>query len=151
MPDSETFKLIVNGGSFALIVLMFVWLLFKGVPDHRAAVVQMTTDLRVAIEREATAQERQAEEYRKSMQLVCDTFSAALAKQFEECREERREMMKDFEAAIKEEFELNRETRHQTANTVQKAIIEMYKGRDRDRNDRNEGGGSKGHKPIGPE
>ncbi len=131
MPDSETFKLIMNGGLFGLFVLFFVWLLFKAEPNYRATVERITSDCR-------TAMELQAATNRTALETVCKTFEASLARQFQECREERRELVSDFQETIEKEFELNRDNRHEAANTMLKALREVWKRDDDERRERTE-------------
>lgn len=42
MPDSETFKLILNGGSFGLLAIGVVWVLFWGAPMLKNTLEKIT-------------------------------------------------------------------------------------------------------------
>lgn len=55
MPDSEVFKVILQGGSFGLLAIFVVWVLFRGAPmlqtmlekisnDHKSTVAIITKD-----------------------------------------------------------------------------------------------------------
>lgn len=153
LPDSEMFKLIMNGGLFGLFVLFFVWLLFKAEPNYRKTVETIVAESTKDSERQAQAIEKQAEEHKRAMEVVnsthqktietintthqraietmTKTFEVVISNQLKECRDERREMTTSMISAIKHEGELNRENRHEANNTLMKAIAEIYKNQSR--------------------
>lgn len=50
MPDSEAFKLILQGGSFGLLAIGVVWLLFWFAPRLQGTLEKMTADHRATVE-----------------------------------------------------------------------------------------------------
>lgn len=122
------FKFIVNGGSFALIVLFFVWLLFSGEPKYRAMMIAISANHEAAISKvisnaadgaakmhEAMAKMQetftgalrdQQRSHESEVAKMQDEFRTALDAQEKQCRSERKEWLE----AIREEAAMNRET-----------------------------------------
>jgi len=100
MPDIEVFKLITNGGSFAVLVFIALWVMLKVVPMIKDTLEQVSSDSHAAIVALGVAHQE------------------ALEQQGKECREERREMMET--AAV--EREEDRKSRHDLADKMQNII-----------------------------
>jgi len=97
MPDSEALKLIANGGSFGLLAVIAVWIMFRVVPMLQATLTGIEMK---------HAEERKAADMR--------------------CIEERKEIMKSLKEELKlnreawqEESRLNRQSRQEQSNACQ--------------------------------
>lgn len=136
MPEAEAFKTIVQGGSFAMLVLIFCWALFKLEPRMREREERKDT-LHAQLMQEAVrtfgdTQQKTIAEMRAVLETAQRTSSEALNKLIEkhaevmqkkdaECREERKENTE----MILREMELNRKSRHDFANQIQKIVVEV--------------------------
>lgn len=103
MPDSEMLKLIVNGGSFGLLAIIAVWIMFRVVPALQATLTAIEVK---------HAEERKAADIR--------------------CVEERKELMalwkeesKLNREAWQEEAKLNRQFRQEQLNADQSRMKHM--------------------------
>lgn len=118
MADVELFKLIMNGGSFALMALFVVWILFKASPilkeslekkdaAHNATILAMAADHR-------TTMTAMAEAHRTSIATLAAEFRASLAEMHRECRDERADLLKRAD----DEREKDRQARMGTRSTT---------------------------------
>lgn len=125
--DTDLIKTIANGGSFVLVVVMFMWILFKAFPDikdtmkhkeemHSKAIQALSRDYR-------NTQEATACTHREAMDTVMREFREMMSQMHQECREERRIMLERSD----ENERMDREARHALGNMFQTAIVEMRK------------------------
>ena len=136
MPEAEAFKTIVQGGSFALLVLIFCWALFKLEPRMREREekkdILHSELLKDAIKTFGETQQKTLSEMRilmesqqqkstEAMNILIAKHADVLLKKDTECREERKE---NTEMVLRE-MELNRKSRHDFANQIQKIMIEV--------------------------
>lgn len=129
MPETEMFRLILNGGSFALIVFLIIWALFKLEPNLRGMMEKKDLLNSQTIQKIIDGQTAQVQELVK-------TFSAMVQKANDDCREER----KDWADAMAKEMKMNRESRHDLVNQVQRVIAEAYtKAKDERKDERKRG------------
>ena len=135
MPDTEMFKAVVQGGSFALVVLLFCWILFRLEPRIREMIEKkdaMHADTIKAItEASAATIQKTVTENRTLVEGILNKFATTAETAARECREERKEWMEAFQR----EGELNRKARHELANRMTEAMATAYATRDRDRDD----------------
>lgn len=126
MPDTEMFKLIVQSGSFGLIVLLICWVLFRLEPRIREMIekkdqLNAETIKSVAANASETIQ-KTISENRQLVETLLTRFTEATDKAASECRDERKEWME----VVQRESELNRKARHDLANQIQALIAEAY-------------------------
>lgn len=101
--EAEALKLILNGGSFALLAVLTVWTLYRGAPMLEKMAVTMAAEHRRSFER-------------------CEAAHEAVVKGLaEECRQERLAMFQAFAA----ERDKDRDARHKAAGLLQEAIGEF--------------------------
>lgn len=127
--DLDLIKVIANGGSFVLVVVMFMWILFRAAPDikttmqhkeemHSKAIQAMSKDARTTLE-------AIAESHRLAIDTIMKEFREMMSQTHSECRQEREAMLKRSD----ENEKLDRESRHSLASMFQSALAEIYKGR----------------------
>lgn len=126
MPDSEVFKIILNGGSFAMLILIFCWALFKLEPRIREMMEKKDAEHNATVK-------LIVEQHRLSMEKMIEKFADSIERKDKECREERKEwqgiMTKEGDqnrALIAKEGELNRQSRHDIAREMQRIVAEIY-------------------------
>lgn len=103
MPESEVFKMAMQGGMFGLWLIFIVWLLYRGAPMLRETMATMSADHKEAI---ATAGKAAAE---------------MLALHERSCREERQMLQTQFA----QERAADRMSRQEMSNAFQSAIAEV--------------------------
>lgn len=107
MPESEVFKMAMQGGMFGLWLIFIVWLLYRGAPMLRETMATMSADHKEAI-------------------MVAAKVAAEMISQHEKtCREERQQLQTQFAA----ERSADRQSRHDMANEFQRAIAEVVGSR----------------------
>ena len=127
------FKIVLQGGSFALTVVFVLWVLFKGEPKYREMIEKIEGKHESAIQRITDTFKMTVDSILKSHELI-------VAQITKECREERRE----WGDMVRKEGELNRKNRHDTINQIQDLVARAYS----EGKDRAQDGGSGLHKPI---
>lgn len=128
MPPIEPtmFQNIVQGGSFALIVLFGCWLMFRVEPRNRE-------DSNKKDERNAESAEKKdtthaetiktiVESSERRVEVLINKFAEMVQKAHDDCREERR----DTTETMQKEFKLNREARHDDADKMAAVVSEFY-------------------------
>lgn len=97
MPDSETFKLIIQGGSFGVLVIIAIWLMFKWSPDNTRMVLKMSQD------------------HRETIEFIEQKHDERVEADHLQCAAERKEMLSMF----LRESELNRQSRYEQSQRCQ--------------------------------
>ncbi len=116
MPIEPTvFQNIVQGGSFALIVLLACWIMFRLEPRIREMI-----EKKDALHAETVA--HIVTTGREQVEMMVTRFTEMIQKSHDDCREERR----DSTETMQKEMKLNREARHDDSNKLQEAVVELY-------------------------
>lgn len=89
MPENEMFKMALQGGSFALVTLLFGWLLFRGMPMLREMAIKQEETIQALYLAAKSERDKLASECRQERQ-----------EQAEECRQEREQRDERFERVI---------------------------------------------------
>jgi hypothetical protein len=76
--DPELFKTLLQGGSFGLLAVAVVWLLFTGAPMIRDANTRMTADLKATVDALVAAFRAELKEQREWLTEELDKRDAAL-------------------------------------------------------------------------
>lgn len=84
--DPEIFKVILNGGSFGLLAIIVVWLLWKGAPAIQDAVIRLGEDHKSVVMSLNTAN-------KCAIEYLAQAHKDAVAALVKDCREERRELV----------------------------------------------------------
>lgn len=92
MPDAEMVKVVLNGGSFGLLAIIVIWLLFKGGPMFVAAIDKLGEDHKATVSTIVVGQEKQAIENKEAVETLVKEHTAVVTAINKECREERREL-----------------------------------------------------------
>jgi len=147
MPEAEAFKTIIQGGSFAMLVLIFCWALFKLEPRIREMIEKKdalhTETIKETVKAFSDAQQKgivtfgetqqktldqmrqllegQAQKHVEAVAKMQAAYTDTLHKKDAECREER----KENSDMLMREMELNRKSRHDFANQIQKVMAEV--------------------------
>ena len=77
MPDSETLKLIINGGSFALVAVVMLFSLFRGLPAFIKVIKDMGENFRLSIEHLTATHEAEQKATRDEARRDRDSLLAA--------------------------------------------------------------------------
>lgn len=145
MLDGELFKTVVQGGSFAVVVLLVLWALFKGEPQYRALIEKIqdnhTKQVEAINNSHQLAIDRLVTEHRASIEAILRSHKATVEKLSEECRQERQEWMEQ----VLKEGELNRESRHDLVNKMAAIVAGQY---NKLRESSEQGTGSKLHRKL---
>lgn len=115
MAEADALKTIIQGGSFAVLVTILVWIMFKLEPRMS----KMITDKDAL---HAATVEKITEQGRLANEAMVAQFVAMVEKAHADCREDRKER----DELLAKEFKLNREARHDVANQMQRVVIELY-------------------------
>ncbi len=81
MPDSEVIKVLIQLGSFGLLAIITVWLLWKGAPMLRDTLVKMEADHSTTIEKltvDCRNERKEEREWRKEMQSSFTNYIESL-------------------------------------------------------------------------
>lgn len=125
MGDIEIIKLIINGGSFAVLVVIVLWVMFRASPENTATIKSITTDHRNTIESMARG-------FETTVHTLVREFGIALSTQAQQSRDERivlskecREERNQMQARVEAERLLDRQARHNDANKLQEIVAEL--------------------------
>ncbi len=113
MAEAEAVKLVLNGGSFGLMAIFVVWVLFRASPalqssiekmnaDHDATVKAMAADYRTSLTATADA-------HKTAIATLAAEFRASLAEMHRECRAERAELLLRHDAALADDRSAQRD------------------------------------------
>lgn len=123
--DNQLLGLVLQYGSFGVVVLIFMWIMFKVAPQTAQAVEKKEAAfLDTLTKRDAASAELLRQlitENRALLDLLTkrhDEHSREMAK---ECREERKEWVE----LVMREGELNRKARHDFANQIKGLMTEV--------------------------
>lgn len=145
--EAEAFKTIVQGGSFAMLVLIFCWALFKLEPRIREMIEKKdalhTETIKETVKAFSDAQQKgivtfgetqqktleqmrqllegQAQKHTDAIAKLQQQYTDTIHRKDIECREERKENTD----MIMREMELNRKSRHDFANQITKIMAEV--------------------------
>lgn len=159
VPDSDLFRTVVQGGSFAVLVLILVWGIFRLEPRVRetmekkdslqAETIQHMVTESANTQKETTRQFAEAcakmmVESRLAMETIIKRHDEQVLKLTQECKEERKEwvdaMGKELESLrirMEKEGDMNRKSRHDFADQIQKILGDVLeKGEERGRKGR---------------
>lgn len=100
MPESEIFKVIIQLGSFGLLAIAVVWMLYYGAPmirdtvtalgkSHEAAVAKIAEENKRAAEKHAEALESLGDRHEKAVASLVAEQSRLVQQLDANCREER--------------------------------------------------------------
>lgn len=124
--ELEIIKVVINGGSFALIVVFVLHYIFKAEPKTRDAIDKLESRHQDQVALQAKEYKETINkivaEHKDTVKIITDSHERLVQSMLKECREERKEMM----ITMSKEAELNRVSRHDIAEKFQEAVTEMH-------------------------
>lgn len=124
--ELEIIKVVINGGSFALIVVFVLHYIFKAEPKTRDALEKLEARHQEQVAQQARDYKETVNkivvEHKETVKIITDSHERLVNNMLKECREERKEMM----ITLTKEAELNRVSRHDIAEKFQEAVAEMH-------------------------
>lgn len=115
MAEADALKTIIQGGSFAVLVTILVWIMFKLEP-------RMSGMISDKDKQHAATIEKITENNRLANEAMVAQFVAMVQQAHADCREDRKER----DELLAKEGKLNREARHDAANQLQRVVIDLY-------------------------
>jgi hypothetical protein len=133
MPDSEMFKLVIQGGSFAVLIMILIWAMFKLEPRIREMMEKKDEVIQTIAKTFGETQQKTITELKIMIESLTKTAEETHARKDSECRGERKEMMDTITGEMKlnrellsKEMEVNREARHNDTKNITKALADMW-------------------------
>ncbi len=115
MTDADTLKTIVQGGSFAVLVVILVWIMFKLEP-------RMSSMISTKDAEHAATIAKIVEESRVATEALVTRLTDMVQKAHDDCREDRKER----DDMMAKESKMNRDARHDDADKWTATVAEMY-------------------------